>query len=65
MNRNNLGNNNAAITKQKKLFLREGKLNVLNYFICCPGCLKLTKYRINKKYTCSKSLLNIQQETCQ
>ena len=37
------------------------KFNVLNDFICCKGRLERTKYRINKKYTCSKFLLKIQQ----
>ena len=53
MSHNNLENNNATITIT---FLREGKFDVLNYFICCKDCLKLMKYRVNK------SLLQIQQQ---
>ena len=53
MSHNNLENNNATITTT---FLREGKFDVLSYFICCKGRLKLMKYRVNK------SLLKIQQQ---
>ena len=38
--------------------------NVLNNFICCKGPLKLPKYKANKKYTCFKSLLKIEQQKC-
>ena len=61
MNHNNLGNKNATNNMQKS-FLREGNFNVLDYFVCCKSHLRLTRYRINKKFTCSKPLIKIEQQ---
>ena len=51
-----------------KSFMREGKFNALNCFICRKGRLKLTKYRINKKIYLLQIFMKdptTEMETCQ
>ena len=50
MNHTNLGNKNATIAIHR------------NYFACCNGHLRDTRYKINKKFTCLESLIKIQQQ---